>query len=215
MTGRPRAGSFLPPPPQDLRTYAGRMLARGHVVFRAHHQGHEPGYFASVPPNPDDGGRFDLPRPEGTCYVAKDALVALRERFGPELMDHGEVPISAVQEARVSRLRLQKPVMLADTAAERAGNFHNLELVTSPDYARTQQWAQALRKRGFDGVMYQARFTTRDTAAAIALFGEAGPVDWPAVGKEDVVELMREAGMKVTTRRPARSVFTKARPPHS
>ncbi|MEE6288517.1 RES family NAD+ phosphorylase [Georgenia sp. MJ173] len=212
MTARRRATSFLPPP-IDLHGYPSRELATGEVVYRSHHKDYGPVYFSSASADPDEGGRFDLPAPGGTCYAATDALVALRERFGPELMDHGEVPASAVSEARVSRLRLQKGVTLADTAAELSANFHPLELATSPDYALTQRWASGCHAHGFDGVIYQARFTTRDTAAALALFGDAGPGDWPADEKMDVTALIRAAGLKVATRRPARNHFSKATTP--
>lgn len=214
MTSRQRAASFLPPP-GDLRGYPRREVAKGQVVYRSHHKDYSPGYFSSAPSDPAQGGRFDLPAPKGTCYTANDALVALRERFGPELMDHGEVPASAVADAKVSRLRLQKRVTLADTAAEPAGNFHTLELATSPNYALTQKWARAFHVHSFAGVCYQARFTTRDAAAALALFGAAGAAQWPAEGEEDVAALMRAAGVKVVTRRPARAHFSRAAPPTS
>lgn len=212
MSGRPRASSFLPAP-GNLANYPRHRFPAGQVVYRSHSRRLGPGYFASAPADPRGGGRFDLESPEGTCYVATDALVALRERFGPELMDIGEVPVSLVQETAVSRLRLPDAVRAADTSSQQAGNFHTLELVTTDDYELTQQWARAFRRAGFEGVRYQARFSTVSEPGAIALFGDGGPAEWEAEGLDDVAALARKGGIKVATRRPSRASFTKGTPP--
>ncbi|MGI8415131.1 MAG: RES domain-containing protein [Nakamurella sp.] len=46
-------------------------------LVRAHHLANSPWWFAH-----DGEGRFDLPAPYGTCYLASHPAAAVRERLG-------------------------------------------------------------------------------------------------------------------------------------
>jgi hypothetical protein len=51
------------------------------------HDGHGPWWFSS-----SLEGCFDLPAPDGTCYLASDELGAMLERLGAELLPGGCAP---------------------------------------------------------------------------------------------------------------------------
>lgn len=63
-------------------------------------QGHGPWWFGS-----SLAGRFDLPEPHGTCYLAADPLAALLEVLGPDRRG-GAVSEGFFAERRLHRLRV-------------------------------------------------------------------------------------------------------------
>src|SRR5690606_18326146 len=106
------------------------------------------------------GGRFDLPEPDGTCYVADSARVALRERLGPVLGGAASIPRAAVAGVVVSHLALVSDANLANTRVTAAADFGVLrELTTMASYEIPRAWARAFRAAGFAGVVYDPRFT--------------------------------------------------------
>ncbi|MGN6634758.1 MAG: RES domain-containing protein, partial [Oryzihumus sp.] len=58
------------------------------VLCRAHLAANGPWWFSH-----DGGGRFDLPAPRGTCYLATDPAAAVRERLGAVLGGVPYVPV--------------------------------------------------------------------------------------------------------------------------
>ena len=132
-----------------------------------------PWYFDSSP-----NGRFNLPAPRGTCYLAETAVGAFLETLGRQ----GRViPQSQVDLRALSQLAVHGAYRVADCTVARARGFgitagiHAME-----DYGRTQAWARAFAEAGFEGVRYRISHDPRATGIGIALFGSAGEASWPA-----------------------------------
>lgn len=170
-------------PTTPLRGFPAYDLRADHPLHRAHHSDRGPWWFSST------GGRFDLPVPLGTCYLADSPLVALRERLGPVLAGCSRVPASLLEESVVSRLRVPETHRVADLQAARATRFGvTRELETMVPYAVPQAWARALHRSGLRGVRYGPRFST-GPLSSFAVFGGAGPAPWqpdpdPILGAE-------------------------------
>jgi hypothetical protein len=161
--------------PGNVTGFPSWRLRRTQRVFRAHRAELSPWWFSS-----SGQGRFDLPPPDGTCYVASDAQAALRERLGDSLVAAGVVPASLIDGAVVSTLTVPRGSQLADTTAEGAADFVTREISTITPYEVPQAWARALRADGHGGIRYQPRFTTSPRTFAYALFGAAGMAAWAA-----------------------------------
>lgn len=151
--------------------------------YRAHHPSDGPWYFASATTRAPDGGRFDLPDPDGTCYMASDVDSAVRERLGHVA---AAKPLTAAAVAATSitvvKLTTAQRKKVADTTAPAAAVIITREIGVMPQYRRTRPWAQHWRATGHTGILYQPRFST-GPVRALALFGPAGPDDdGPTVG---------------------------------
>jgi hypothetical protein len=116
----------------------------------------------------DGSGRFDLTRPDGTCYLATDANAAIREatRLGPVSSDW----------VRSRQLRQVEPpdadARLAATTRKAAGRYGvTAELATVVPYELPRRWAAAFRAHGFDGIRHQLRHDQRSRPSGVALFG--------------------------------------------
>lgn len=119
----------------------------------------------------DGSGRFDLRRPEETCYFATDAYAAIREatRLGPV----------STRWVASRQVRTVKPpdagARLAATTRQDAGRFGvTTELATVLPYDLPRRWAAAFRAAGFDGIRHQLRHDQRARPSGVALFGPAG-----------------------------------------
>ena len=158
--------------------------------------------FASAPPpaSSEEGGRFDLAAPRGTCYLASTPLAAARERLGrPGRL----VAAEEVEGAVVSQVRFA-PGRVADLL-HRDAALHGVtrELCASAPYRLGQQWAAVFDAAGFDGIVYPPRFST-DAAESLAAFGPAGvPDSSPGViAATSVAEVLRRHGCTVAGRPP-------------
>jgi hypothetical protein len=124
----------------------------------------------------DGSGRFDLERPEGTCYFATDRYGAIREatRLGP-------VTPGWVAEREVCYVSPPNPrARLAATTWKAAGAYGvTNELATLVPYDVPRRWATAFRTHGFDGIRHQLRHDQRARPGGIALFGPAGAGSTP------------------------------------
>lgn len=124
----------------------------------------------------DGSGRFDLPAPEGTCYLATDAYAAIREatRLGP-------VSTNWVRTRELREVEPPDPdARLAATTRKAAGQYGiTTELVTLVPYDLPRRWAAAFRAHGYDGIRHQLRHDQRARPSGVALFGPAGasPLD--------------------------------------
>lgn len=207
MTSRERVA--LGSPPDDLSGFPTWQLRRTTRLWRAHGPSRSPWWFSS-----DLSCRFDLPAPDGTCYLATSPDVAVRERFGARLVRAGFLAAAEVEGFVVSDLRVPQGVRVADVATPAAAALGVTgELSTVVPYALPQQWAAALHAVGLGGVRYAARFTPSPRPAALALFGPSGEADWPSdpdptPGKEAAVA----AGLRIITP-PRRAVLRMTRPP--
>ncbi|GHD73704.1 hypothetical protein GCM10010317_085840 [Streptomyces mirabilis] len=188
MTQRDQGHQGPPDPNQDLSDFASRDIRHGSKVYRTHEQ--SPWYFASAPNagKEHEGGRFDLPKPKGTLYVANNALSALAERLGPDLLDATppELPSDAFDLWFVSSTRLPYDYRVADLWSQKVGGFGVIasEMSASAPYAITQEWASAWKRAGLNGVRYSPRHDAHRRAYSLALFGHAGDAtadqrQWP------------------------------------
>ena len=175
MTGREHIA--LGPPPSDpeaLHGFPRWALTTERTLFRAHSTSNGPWWFASAP-----GGRWDLPTPHGTVYLADSPETALRERIGRVLSSRSSLTAAEADASCVSRLHVPENVRLADLCSHRAADYGiTREIHTLTPYVVTQAWAVAFHAGGAGGVRYDARFST-GRARAYAGFGDAGARRWP------------------------------------
>jgi len=203
-----REQTALGPPPASLSGFPTYPLGVETDLFRAHRRDLGPWWFGN-----DGSGRFDLPAPRGTCYLALDPLSALRERLGPVLGGSQAVPESLLEESVVSRLRLPAPCEVADAQDRAVAGFGvTRELETTVPYAVPQAWARAFDEAGFAGVRYGPRFTPGDSSA-VALFDEGGAAQWPVDPEPLPAQLV--PGAPTALPQPRRSDLTVVRPPRT
>jgi len=182
MTGPPlepakRQATAQRPPDMsvDYRAFPARRLRSGSRWHRQHRRTDGAWWFGS-----SGQGRFDLPEPHGTCYLASSPTAAVRERIGPDLLSHGWVPASVLTGRVVSALHLRKATRAADLDnGEAAPYLVTRELPVMTPYDVPQAWARVLHRDGFHAVVAGLRFSTGDSTG-LALFGDAGVRDWPA-----------------------------------
>lgn len=136
--------------------------------------------------DPREGGRYDLPAPNGSCYLADDVHTCVLEVVADELVVSRGPQLLAATE-----LRARRRVTL--TADADTGPFANLDAPASYGYGvagdlhatdnrrLTQQWARALHEHGHVGVRGHARTPPAGTATTWTLFGPAGPGELPPV----------------------------------
>jgi hypothetical protein len=104
--------SPLGPPPGDLAGFPARDVPAGYPLFRIHRRGRAPWCFSH-----DRSGRFDLSPPRGTCYLAEEPLGAFVEVFRTTAL------VSEVRARRLSVLRLDRPLVLANCTSRRVRAF--------------------------------------------------------------------------------------------
>ena len=182
------------PPDGSLgAAFPARRLRRGSRWHRQHQRTDGAWWFAS-----SGQGRFDLPRPLGTCYLASSAAGAIRERIGPDLLAHGKVPASVLTGRVVSALHLQQPARAADLDhVAAAAHLVARELPVMTPYDLPQAWARVLHRDGFDAVIAGLRCSPGD-GTGLALFGEAGQQQWPADDTpRDAAQLASTLGIRL------------------
>jgi len=168
-----RRRNHLASPPAGLRAeqFPTHVHPADAPLYRVHRTSLGAIWFSS-----NQGGRFDLDAPGGSCYVAEDPVTALQEVFGGMLM----VPSYLVEERAVSTVTATMDLILADLTDNRCMRFGlTAEAFTTVDYSLTQRWAAVLCGAGFAGVRYWARHDLEHRRACVALFGAAGEADEP------------------------------------
>ncbi len=185
----------LSSPPKDLRGFPRRTLRRRAELFRIHARGRSPWWFSSLLT-----GRFDLPAPGGTCYLAHSPAGAFVEVF----RDFSLVASADIAVRVVSTVHPQADLVLADYASSRARGFGVTAAIhTTRDYAVTQAWASALRDQGFGGIRYLLGHDPSAREIGVALFGAAGETqgrsarDASAIGEEILHDVERRFGIRV------------------
>ncbi len=184
----------LRPPPADSRGLADfprSPLGPATPLWRVVSKDNGPWWFSSTRRGANSehslSGRFDLPEPEGTCYLAAEQLTAVLEVFGPD-RSGGMIAAEELARRRVYRLRLPQRCSLADLTSRRAAGFGlTLEVHSSTRYDLTQAWALSLRATGATGLLYLARHDP-SSGECVALFGPSGEkVDWDR-GQEEKLD---------------------------
>ena len=121
----------------------------------------------------DTGGRFDLPAPHGTCYLADSLAGAVVEKLL-------RAPVKVVVAERLDEMfhtvvTVRRTPPVADLTARRATGYGlNAEIHTTLDYSRTRRWAIAFHRTGFRGLRHRLRGDVSQRSAGWALFGSAG-----------------------------------------
>ena len=165
---RPAPTPSLRRPPEDcsgLSRFPQKTIFEATELWRVTRKGRQPWFFSS-----GMDGRFDLPDPEGTCYLGFDPCAALLEVLA------GSAIVSTVflEERRIRKLVLPEACTAADVTSKRAASYGiTLEIGTIVPYDIPQEWALCLRGAGRGGIVYFARHDPSG-ARSLALFGDAG-----------------------------------------
>ena len=118
-------------------------------------------------------GRFDLNMPNGTLNLASTPEAALRERLGPRLIGLIALPMNRFDGVYVARVQLPRVFKVADFR-QAFGGFApgdiSSALSHAEGYSVTQQWAEAVREAGLEGIIARSRFSS---GSALYLFGTA------------------------------------------
>ena len=174
-----------------------QTLPTDRKLFRVVRQGNGPWWFGS-----SKEGRFDLSKPEGTCYLAAEKLAALLEILGTDL-EKGIVSSLFIEERRLRELSLPRDFSLADLTSRKAVGFGiTAEIGSIVPYDLPQAWAAKLREAGAEGLIYWLRHDPSRTQG-IALFDQHGErEDWSegreyAISAELIERLRIECGIEV------------------
>ena len=166
-------------------------------LFRVVRRGYGPWWFGS-----SMKGRFDLPEPDGTCYLAVDEISALLEVIGPDL-ERGAISSRFLSDRSLRKLRVPEEQRLSDLTSRQAVRFGvTTEIGTIVPYACPQAWAAKLRSTGSQGVVYWARHDP-SRGEAVALFAPHGEQKKWKRGRERAISrrlldrLRRECGVEV------------------
>lgn len=134
----------------------------------------EPWWFSSVEGIDDlAGGRFDLARPGGTCYLAESLEGAVLEKLL-------RAPVKVVVAERLDELfhaivAVRMGPLTADLTAAAATRFGlNAEVHATLDYAKPRRWAAALHRHGWRALRHRLRGDVSGALAGRAVFGRAG-----------------------------------------
>ncbi len=178
----------------DYTEFPSKTVPKDARWFRQHRNDKGPWWFSST------GGRFDLPSPQGTCYLANQQDGALLELIGPSLASTRRVDVSVLEGRVISELTIPIEVRGADISTRSAGTKFGVtsELPTMIPYSVPQAWARCLAKSGFGAIMHRLRFSPHN-ALGLALFGVGGePKDWPPPERSvSAVTLAEEVGVQI------------------
>ena len=179
-----RAASGLAQPPDDVEAL--RAIPRATAPPVLHRLSNWPGawWFSSIGHDGDTGnknktnkdnagGRFDLPAPNGTCYLADTLEGALLEKLlrTPKRIIVAE-QLDPLFHATIAVRRLPLTADLTNKAVSSIGI--NGEIHAGLDYTTPRAWAAALRKAGWRALRYALRGDPELKQRGLALFGTAG-----------------------------------------
>lgn len=167
----PAAGSLAHLP--DVRTADRRWYRIWRRTAADGTERPQPWWFASRPDSPEDGGRYDLPAPQGTCYTATSRIGAVLEALQMHLTLLPRAELAIRQLATIATPHDSPPA--ADlTARAAAGVGITAAVWAGSDRARTQAWADALRRDGWWVVHSGLQHDPSGTLRGHALFDHAG-----------------------------------------
>lgn len=170
-------------------------------LFREHEdrEGADRGcwWFSCTGTDEEPQGRFDLPAPRGSLYLAESAQVAARERCGRFLAHHRPIPVTFVEGRVVSTVEGSARDIADFTHHDAAECGATREISTIDDYILTTTWSAAADDADFAGVKYSPRFST-GADAAYALFGSAGahpPEEFTITSVSSLPEVLAREGI--------------------
>ncbi len=177
---RKRSASAQQGPPSDLTGFPVATIDPSQVWYREHgfRDGRDAGcwYFSGYAQGQPPQGRFDLPLPNGTCYLTETPNAAARERCGRFTSAGAPIPPGHYRNRVISAVQAPAgAVRIADATQAEAAHRHKVtrELFSCPDYSLPASWARALYMAGFDALLYEPRFGP-GPGRAVALFGVHG-----------------------------------------
>lgn len=195
-----RTSVDLAAPPDDptaLAEFPSLGLESDEPLWQAAQAGNGPWWFDS-----SEYGRFNLPEPAGTCYLARDQIAAVLELVGPD-RDGGVVSREFLEGRRLRRLFSPRELSLADLHARESAKFGvTLEICRVVPYDLPRSWALTLRHSGAEGLCYLVRHAP-SAREGIALFGQAGErTSWRRgrqleISKEVIEKMANETGITV------------------
>lgn len=163
-----------PPAPEVLAGLPRRSVVdlELHRVRRAEHGAW---WFSSIDAaHPGGSGRFDLPAPQGSCYLATSAVAAVLEHFRG--FSNGIASQDALRQRRRAQLiapdSAPDAADLAEPGALSAGV--TLDLSASQDRLLTQRWARALRDSGWTALHHPIQHDPSASERGVTLFDAAG-----------------------------------------
>jgi hypothetical protein len=118
-------------------------------------------------------GRFDLPAPDGTCYLACSAVGAVLEVF----QEHdGLLPEIELRQRLRAEVRVPQGAPSAADLAARASRGAGLTaaLWAGGDRSISQQWAVALRRAGWLALHHGIANDPSGRQRAVSLFDQSG-----------------------------------------
>lgn len=138
-----------------------------------------PFYFASAPTASEDpGGRYDLPAPDGACYLALSPIGAWLEVFRTVRVVVGD----DVRRRRLLSTLPPRRVRAADLLAKGARGYGVTgEIHTLDDYTLPRAWARQLHQAGFRALRGKVRHDPGLRELSLTLFdrsGEHEPYGW-------------------------------------
>jgi hypothetical protein len=132
-----------------------------------------PWWFASAPTDVADGGRFDLPEPMGTCYLATDPVAAILEALRAHLT---ALPTAELAVRRIATIhppgRAPDAADVTDPAVTGVG--FTAALWAGLDRPLTRRWAAAIRRDGWWALRAGIQHDPTGRLRAITLFDGSG-----------------------------------------
>lgn len=164
-----------PPPGPAALGGLPRLRVGGRTLWRVfqRHRG-QPWFFASAPTDPRTGGRFDLPAPDGACYLATSVIAAVLEAL--QDFSAGLLPDAALRRRALARVAAPStaPVAVRLTAAATRGVGVTAALWAGHDRECTQAWAANLHRAGWRAAYSGIAHDPAGRLRAITLFDSAG-----------------------------------------
>lgn len=164
-----------PPPGPSRLAGLPRQRVVGSTLWRVfQRRRRHPWYFASAPDDPRMGGRFDLPAPDGACYLATSMVAAVLEAF----QDFGEglLPDTALRGRAAARVSAPPtaPAAARLTAPAARGVGATAALWAGGDRDCTQAWAASLHRAGWRAAYAGIAHDPAGRLRAVTLFDRAG-----------------------------------------
>ena len=199
------------PPARSRLWRLATVRLSGRRLWRCHRASREVWWFGSTPPG---HGRFDLPAPDGSAYLAATLDAAVLESMQAHFGRGAVLPSSALRARQLSSVRVPagSPPAVDLTAPALVALGATAALWAGPDRARTQRWATELHGAGHQAIHHGIQHDPAGALRAFTLFDRAGAhapwgLPWPAPTTERadcdaVVAVLTGHGVTVTRTRP-------------